>query len=281
MPSNSCKHPLKAFKIGINEKTGKDLLKITSYDMDHVELVDNSYIPVQGSFVSRNARRVFRDWQAIPCGQCIGCRLQYSRDWANRCSLEMKSHKSTLFLTITYDNSHLPTHYVKDYINDEGEIIDEVCVHSLVKKDFQDFMKSLRYYFPENDLRYFACGEYGDISARPHYHAIIFGLDPDDLVFYKRVQTGNLYYNYYTSEKVNKAWKHKGFVIIAPATWESIAYTSRYCTKKLYGQAGKVYDDLDLVPPFVLMSRRPGIANDYFEHNFKDIFSTDRIYISA
>lgn len=277
MSANSCKHPLKAFKIGVNPKTGKDKLRVTSYGVDHVELrADGKYYNVFSSEVSAFSK-AFTDWQEIPCGQCIGCRLQYSRDWANRCCLEMQNHQHTYFVTLTYDNDHLPTEYITH--PDTGEV--NFPVHSLIKKDLQDFMKELRYYYDKNKIRYYGCGEYGDESARPHYHIIIFGLDLDDLKLYKRVTSKAGTYNYYNSETIDKAWKHKGYCVVSEATWESIAYTARYVTKKLKGTAASFYDDFHLVPEFVLMSRKPGIGRDYYER-FKDsMFDCDELFFST
>lgn len=272
----SCKHPLKGFKIGVNP-SGKDNLKITSYKMDHVELIGDTFVPVEGSFVSRQAKKVFYDWQEIPCGQCSACRLQYTKEWANRCLLEAQYHKKSYFITLTYDDDHLPTSLL-DIVPESGE--KNVEIPTLRKKDLQDFFKELRYYYDKNKIRYYACGEYGTQTCRSHYHCIIFGLELDDLVMYKRViQNGQVYW-YYTSEILNKAWKHKGFVIVAPATWESIAYTARYVMKKLTGPAAQFYEDHKIEPEFVVMSRRPGIAKQYFIDH-PDMFEKDLLRIGT
>lgn len=268
----SCKHPLKAFNLGLNEKTGKKLIKVTSYNVNHIEKVGDSLIPVEGEFVSDQASKVYFDWQEIPCGQCMSCRIDYSRQWANRCLLEMQYHKSTMFVTLTYNDENLPTD-ILDVAPDTGET--NIPIHSLVLKDLQNFFKDLRYHYKDK-LRYFACGEYGD-KGRPHYHCIIFGLELDDLKMYKRVvQNGQVYW-YYTSPLLDSIW-NKGFVIVAPASWESIAYTARYVTKKLKGQAAQFYEDYHLKPEFVVMSRKPGIANQYFIDH-PDMFGKDLIRV--
>ena len=85
----------------------------------------------------------------IPCGQCTGCRLSKSREWAARCVVEAKSHKNNMFLTLTYDDAHLP---------EDG---------SLHYEHFQLFMKRMRKYFMSRfgqQLRFLMCGEYGDLS---------------------------------------------------------------------------------------------------------------------
>ena len=90
----SCYHPLKAIDYGIADpSTGKHSIRILKgiYDPSEtpVGYPDVKYIP-------------------IPCGRCIGCRLKYSRDWADRCMLEAQYHEHNVFLTLTYDDSHLP-----------------------------------------------------------------------------------------------------------------------------------------------------------------------------
>jgi len=94
----------------------------------------------------------------VPCGQCIGCRLEKSRQWAIRCVHESKCHDDNIFVTLTYNNENLP----KD--------------GSLCLADLQKFMKRLRKKYGAG-IRYFACGEYGEKLKRPHYHVCIFGLN--------------------------------------------------------------------------------------------------------
>ena len=99
----------------------------------------------------------------VPCRTCLGCRIDYSREWANRMCLEMLCSGQACFITLTYNNSSLPL--TKDLIP------------TLCKRDWQLFMKRLRKAFPDRKLRFYMCGEYGSHTLRPHYHAIIFGLD--------------------------------------------------------------------------------------------------------
>ena len=97
----------------------------------------------------------------LPCGQCIGCRLERSRQWAIRCMHEKSLYSLSSFLTLTYDDDHLPPN------------------GTLVKRDFQLFMKRLRWEMGDG-IRFFACGEYGDGNLRPHYHALLFNVDFPD-----------------------------------------------------------------------------------------------------
>ena len=278
----SCKHPLKGFVIGFNPDTGKPNYKVTSYNVHHLEkkspnsnfdcILDDTYAP---------NRIYYNDWIEIPCGQCIGCRLEYSRQWANRCALEMQYHDSTLFLTLTYDDKHLPTKIMDTFINPlTGEVKENFEIHPLVKKDMQDFMKSLRDKVGYKKLRFFGCGEYGSESGRPHLHIIVFGLALSDLTKYKTIKQGDEWITYYNSKTIDDCWKHKGFCVIAPATWETVAYTSRYVTKKLNGKMKDFYELTGLEPEFCLMSRKPGIGKQYLEDNLEHIFNTNRIVIS-
>lgn len=215
----------------------------------------------------------------IPCGQCIECRLARSRDWANRCMLESKYHKDNYFITLTYDNEHLPKGQKIDF--DTGEILVEES-GTLNSKDLQDFMKRLRItwkrkYNIEN-IRFFACGEYGDQYARPHYHAIIFGLPIFDLKADHKSKKGNMNY---TSEEISQIWG-KGRIAIGSVTWDSCAYTARYVLKKFNGKHSKAYYDfLGKSAEFVRMSRKPGLAKAFYDEKRDIIYSTDEIFIST
>lgn len=156
---------------------------------------------------------------------------------------------------------------------------------TLRKKDFQLFMKRLRKEFPDDHIRYFAAGEYGDKHLRPHYHAIIYGLHLDDLVL-SDLQRGD--FPYYESEKLQKVWDsgldnfrvkdysnackdgstspaHRGIVIVAAMNWQTCAYVARYVVKKQKGPASEVYSSHNIEPPFSLMSRKPGIGRQYYD----------------
>uniref|UniRef100_A0AAU8AWW4 Replication initiator protein n=1 Tax=Dulem virus 172 TaxID=3145649 RepID=A0AAU8AWW4_9VIRU len=261
----TCYHPLKGFPIGLTEK-GKAKMKICSYKTDFVRFDGqhwhcHSGVPPFGDYVS--------EFTEIPCGQCIGCRLDYSRQWANRCMLEASEHSSSFFLTLTYDDDHLPANEIINVTTGE---IKQSPVHTLVKKDLSGFMKRLRKNTGQK-LRFYGCGEYGGETFRPHYHVIVFGLELDDLQIYKRSTAGFWYYN---SETVQKCWKN-GFVVVCDVSWDTCAYTARYVTKKLKGEPAQIYEEFNLVPPFVNMSRKPGIARNYYEQNKDKIYKYDCI----
>nr|CAI9750592.1 replication initiation protein [Microvirus sp.] len=227
----------------------------------------------------------------IPCGRCIGCRLEYSRQWANRCLLELQYHDSAYFVTLTYNDEAVPRRIYSD--EKTGEVHEAM---SLQKKDFQLFMKRLRRRFSDDKIRFFAAGEYGGNTFRPHYHAILFGLHLDDLQLYKPSKDG---FNYYTSEKLQKVWDtscfsgricyseckgsttpltSRGFVVVANVSWDTCAYVARYVTKKLVGFDGEFYDQHNIEKPFSLMSRKPGIGRQYYDEH-EDLY--DYTYINV
>lgn len=257
----SCYHPNKAFKLGVKDN-GKLDLALRQYYVDHLELVNGKWQNAYDSFVDPRSERTVKDFIEVPCGKCLGCRLDYSRHWADRMMLEMQNHEESYFITLTYNDEHIPWNPMPDA--DTGEIIDSV--HTLRKRDLQLFLKRLRKHFSDKIL-YFACGEYGEHSSRPHYHLIVFGLHLDDLVFFKR---SNLGFNYYTSDSLQKVWSVRygkepiGHVLVAPATWETCAYTARYVTKKADHDYTEYYKEHNIQPEFCTMSRRPAIAKNAF-----------------
>lgn len=201
----------------------------------------------------------------LPCGQCTGCRIQQSREWANRCMMELQYHDSAYFVTLTYNDAHVPLSY-KVADDTTGEAISTGL--TLRKRDFQLFMKRLRKKFCNDKIRFFMAGEYGSNTFRPHYHAIIYGLHLDDLVLYKKSPQG---FSYYTSQSLQSVWSDDngpiGYAVVADVSWETCAYTARYVMKKRTGSEAKFYSDLAIEPEFTLMSRKPGIARQYYDEH--------------
>lgn len=252
----ACLTPLKGFRIGLTD-SGANKYKICSWDVQFVDVDGRGQavpgVDDNGAILPHGWRRV-RHFIEIPCGQCLGCRQQRSREWANRMMCEAMYHEHNWFLTLTYDDGHVP---LSDWIDDDGVVRQSL---TLRPKDLQDFWKRLRKSIEPEKVRYFACGEYGDTTARPHYHAIVFGLELLDLVYYKSDDK----YTYYTSEFLSRLWPF-GFVIVAAVSWASCAYVAAYCTKKLNGKlATEVYGRLNIAPPFNVMSRKPGIGYQYY-----------------
>lgn len=225
---------------------------------------------------------------SLPCGRCIGCKVQRTQDWAMRCVHEAKSFQNNCFITLTYDDEHLPSSYVS-----EGGYLSG----SLNPVDFTLFMKRLRRRFqglepvPDSSaknpyqIRYYQCGEYGERTHRPHHHACIF-----NFVFPDLVRTGSRNGNdYYESEILNELWG-KGRCIIGELTADSAGYVARYCQKKITGSiSAEHYHRVDqrdgrliqLVPEYATMSRRPGIGAYWFSKYHTDVYPLDRVVMTG
>lgn len=200
----------------------------------------------------------FKDMQLdVSCGRCIGCRLERSRQWALRCVHESSLHASNSFVTLTYDDKHLPSG------------------GTLVLRDFQLFMKRLRKRFGPG-IRFFHCGEYGDRFWRPHYHACLFGFQFPDLRLWS-VRNG---VSLYTSEICQEVWQNKGYCVVGDVTFESAAYVARYVMKKITGEAAAEHYKGRL-PEYVTMSRRPGLASAWFDKFQGDVFPHDYMIING
>lgn len=203
----------------------------------------------------------------IPCGQCIGCRLERSRQWAIRCMHESTLHDANCFITLTYNDDCLPS--------DGGLHLDH----------FQKFMKRLRKR-SGNGIRFFHCGEYGEKNGRPHYHACIFNLDFSDKKLWS-IQNNN---RLYTSEILNELWPF-GYCVIGDVTFESAAYVARYIMKKVTGDAASIhYTDWnpetgevinEKKPEYVTMSRRPGIARLWIDKFTDDVYPHDYVVVNG
>lgn len=191
----------------------------------------------------------------VPCGQCIGCRLERSRQWAIRCVHEASLYDRNCFVTLTFDNAHLP---------EDG---------SLSVRTFQLFMKRLRKAYPDERIRFFHCGEYGETLGRPHYHACLFNFDfPDKYLF--SVKNGN---RLYRSDSLERIWG-LGFAMIGDVTFESAAYVARYVMKKVSGvEAPGHYGGKR--PEYTTMSRRPGIGKDWLDKYLSDVYPLDRVVV--
>lgn len=191
----------------------------------------------------------------LPCGHCIGCRIDYSRAWADRMMLELQTSKKAIFVTLTYDNEHAPW----SQFDENGYPL----YASLNKRDCQLFMKRLRERF-DCKIRFFLAGEYGPSTLRPHYHAIIFGLGIDDFHDLKSHGTNELGQCYYISDCLSSIWCN-GFVLLSDVSWKTCAYVARYVTKKLNGPASIEYAERNVISEFSLMSRKPGIGKKYLD----------------
>lgn len=166
---------------------------------------------------------------ALPCGGCLGCRTAAAKEWALRCQLELHQHTQTGFTTLTYSDDNVPL--------------------TLQKRDLQLFLKRLRK-AAARPIRFFASGEYGETTGRPHYHAILYGINANE------------------NTLVQNTWA-QGHTYTTSVNPARIAYCAGYTSKKIgykQGPRERVDPDTgecyDWQPPFIQMSRRPGIGGE-------------------
>lgn len=220
-----------------------------------------------GRIISFGKHGVFSDLDQaldLPCGKCIGCRLERSRQWALRLMHERESHETASFVTLTYSDEFLPT------LPDGSPTL--VLSHS------QNFVKRLRSHLDERSgakIRFFCAGEYGEKNQRPHYHLIIFGhnFGLDRIVAGENHRGETLY----ESPTLTEIWG-QGKCIIGEVTFESCAYVARYCLKKVNGVSAESHYN-GRKPEYSTMSRRPGIGRGWLEKNFSDVFPSDEVIV--
>lgn len=280
----TCNFPNRIFYTGgINPDTGKRKTLFTSRKTDFIYKkygADKWNKAIKWNDESINHFKkagyiVVSEHDDIPCGQCIGCRLDYAREWSTRIMYEKKKYPDNecWFVTVTYDDDHLIPAWNKptDWVEETGEIlsVDKVSeFNSVSVVEHQKFMKRLRKKYGK--VRFFCSLEYGTQTARPHAHYIFFGLKIPDLEVYKVSPLGDILYN---SKELEKTWKN-GFVVIGRVTTESAAYVARYCIKKRNVIDRSVYEKLGIEPERVIMSRNPGIGADMFDIS---IYDTDHV----
>lgn len=253
-----CFHPIEAFE----------------YTPDDYDGVDSRCVFFRGPLLFEDRKKMIRQGRRhlLPCRHCVGCRLDHSREWANRVLMEQVYHDESWFLTLTYDDDHLPPAYPVDPAT--GEIL---SVHAtLVKSDLQKFMKRLRKNSGQ-DIRYFAAGEYGSHTYRPHYHLLLFGLHLDDLQVIRKNFAGD---QYYISDFISKCWPF-GIHILGRVTWQSAAYVARYTMKKAtHGYTPEYYRKAGIQPEFQTMSLRPAIGRQYYDDH-PELFDFDTFFVST
>lgn len=199
---------------------------------------------------------------AVACGQCIGCRLARVQSWAIRCVHEASLHESSCFVTLTYGPEYVPA---------DG---------SVDVREWQLFAKRLRK--RRGRFRFLHCGEYGGATYRPHYHALLFGVDFRDRVELSRA-------GLFTSPELAEVWG-LGQVSVGDVSYQSAAYVARYCVGKLSGAAGaEKYRRIDAAtgeeffvrPEYATMSRRPGLGAGWYERFRSDVFPADECVIEG
>lgn len=200
----------------------------------------------------------------VPCGKCQGCRVDRSREWAARCVHEAQMHDENCFLTLTYNDEHLPPDY------------------SISLRELQLFVKRLREHV-KTKIRFFAVGEYGDLEDRPHYHLLIFNYNFPDQLLYSKKNNKPIY----TSKILSQLWP-LGFSTIGTVNYQTAAYCARYSMKKIGGDlatehyirvhpiTGKINS---VTPEFSTQSRRPGLGAAWFHKYKSDVFPSDFLIV--
>lgn len=216
-------------------------------------------IPVKTTFTG------FPIWseRTLPCGTCLGCRATQAREWAIRNNHERQLWQYSWYLTLTYREEDLPQH------------------GSLYPTDLSEFFKALRRKYPPEALRYFGCGEYGEETQRPHYHALLFGPELLDRDLWTMRSTGPVW----RSETLEDAWNF-GHVEFSNVTEHSISYVSGYIRKKIsktkepdaYTRVNPHTGELvEIEPEFTRCSLRPAIANRWIEKWWKEVYPRDYV----
>lgn len=269
-----CIDPRHLFQIGWTEKGKPDYLRCSG-NVVAVEKYGSQWIKHQRLSDIYRPSNVIKEFIEAPCQQCMECRLNYSTNWANRMMLEAQYHESNFFLTLTYDDEYCP---VNQGVWDPDS--DSLCepVFTLQKEDVQNFIKRLRArleYAGRPSFRYYLCGEYGSRTFRPHYHIVCFGLELEDLEFLK---TSKLGFPYYRSKLIEECWT-AGYSMVCNVSWETCAYVARYVTKKWKGIDKSFYYQENMLPEFTLMSRKPGIARQYYDEHKDEIYQFDEFAI--
>lgn len=218
------------------------------------------------------------DLVTVPCGKCLGCRADQARDWAIRLVHEADVRQYAWFVTLTYSDESLPTH------------------GTLCPEHLRAFFKALRKLYPPRSLSYYACGEYGESTARPHYHAVLCGPPLLDRDLLDVRPTGPVW----RSDTLASVWPH-GLHEFSAVTFQSAAYVAGYVRKKVerderprefavgVGEVFSRYERVDpstgelvyLQPEFARMSRRPGIGRLWLERYWTDVYPRDFVVMDG
>jgi len=197
----------------------------------------------------------------VPCGQCIGCRMNRAEGWASRMMHEASLHEHNSFLTLTYSDDNLPPN------------------GSLAPDDITLFFKRLRKLLGGKKILYYYCGEYGENLSRPHYHIALFNHDfHTDRLPHRETQSGTVY----RSPSLEKLWQH-GYSEIGNLEYDSARYVAGYIQKKVTGKKATDHyttinnsgEILPLYPEFARMSRRPAIGLNWIQKYSSDIYNYD------
>ena len=214
---------------------------------------------------------------SLRCGQCVGCRKDRAAEWAARILHEAQLHKHSWFLTLSYDDEHVPADGSLDY------------------KHFQSFMRRLRKWqrrrerklkISHSKIRFYMAGEYGEEKGRPHYHPCMFGVTFPDQRYYRKSPSG---FSLWRSDDLDKLWSH-GLCSIGALSFDSAAYTAGYINKKVLGSLershytrvnGSTGECHQVRPEFARMSLRPGIGARWLDQFCSDVLPRDYVVVNG
>lgn len=187
----------------------------------------------------------------VPCGYCAGCRIDRTFEWSERikheCNFFDRNGFGNSFVTLTYDDDHFPSRGC-----------DKIAIQKFFKR-LRSYLSRNHIHFAGNDFKYFLVAEYGDIGARPHYHAILMGLD---FAIARR--------------PLKECWKF-GFIESDPLLSGGIRYVLKYLEKcRPMKEESKIYEGFGLNPPFYLCSK--GIGSRWLYEHAEDLRTNNGYY---
>lgn len=246
----------------------------------------HGFVGRNGQFVTSKRASPTGAPMTVPCSKCRQCRAARAGDWATRFAHEIQMHAASCFVTLTFNDEHLP----RDY--------------SLDKSVIQKFIKRVRIWyarhFPGTRFSVSYCGEYGDNDpngkgwdgvngpgqGRPHFHVHFFGVDFSHDRTLWTVRRGNASYKSATLEKL---WPF-GLSEITSATVKTAGYQARYTFKKMYGSKADDYyqrihpvtgEVVHVAREFMHSSSRPAIGARWFDRFESDVFPNDFVIMDG
>lgn len=291
-----CFHPKKGFQIGLTD-ANKPKYLIVPWETQYVEKIAGKW---QAICSDRPDPRIFvgdefrcgrvDHFIPIPCGSCLGCKMDYAKQWSVRLQHEFQMHppEECWFLTLTYNDDALAETFLPSSPPIERLVIgadhlgEAAWFPNLYPRDMTLFWKRLRKHFPDSKVMYYQAGEYGERRGRCHWHAIVFGvpLDQEQFSVNGVSELGDMTWR---SAELEKLWhssldetKPLGNVIVGRVTAQSCGYVARYTLKKAKEMWENDYTNR--VRPLVRMSTNPAIGLGYIEAH-PEIFDVSQFYI--
>lgn len=251
----------------------------------------------------------------VPCGQCIDCRIKKVRDRTCQGLAEFATNQKAVFITLTFGSVATYKTVKKMYklSSYKARKYTRFLEWSLETYEFQKFMKRLRFWFYNKQLRelllrkgYFElsqkkriilsselkeklkddisnfkkirfmhCGEYGTLLSRPHHHAIIYGIDLSDLDCYEKMIYDSSERRY-KKRYISRVLEQKwtfGFNTVDVCNSGSIGYVARYITKKINGDTAEEHYN-GKHKEYITSSNRVALGTDYYIKNKEELLTT-------